>query len=63
MPEIVGCYHVAGNFDYLLKIVTTDIKSYQSFLKNKLSVIEAVAHVQSNFVMSEVKEDSNLAII
>lgn len=62
MPEVIGCYHVAGNFDYLLKIITTDIKSYQSFLKNKLSVIESVAHVQSNFVMSEVKETSLLEI-
>ena len=62
MIEIIGCYHVAGNFDYLLKIVTTDIKSYQSFLKNKLSVLESVAHVQSNIVMSEIKEDSNLVI-
>jgi DNA-binding Lrp family transcriptional regulator len=63
MPEIIGCYHVAGNFDYLLKIVTSDIKSYQSFLKNKLSVIESVAHVQSNFVMSKVKENSNLLLV
>jgi len=40
MPEIIGCYHIAGNFDYLLKIVTPSIKSYQLFLRNKLSVLE-----------------------
>ena len=62
MTEVLGCYHVAGNFDYLLKIVTPDIKSYQLFLKNKLSVLESVANVQSNFVMSEVKESSILYI-
>lgn len=62
IPEILGCYHVAGNFDYLLKIVTPNIKSYQLFLKNKLSVLESVANVQSNFVMSEVKESSTLYI-
>ena len=56
MPEVLGCYHIAGNFDYLLKIVTPNIKSYQLFLKNKLSVLESVANVQSNFVMSEVKD-------
>lgn len=56
MPEVLGCYHIAGNFDYLLKIVTPNIKSYQLFLKNKLSVLESVATVQSNFVMSEVKD-------
>ena len=58
MPEVLGCYHIAGNFDYLLKIVTPNIKSYQFFLKNKLSVLESVANVQSNFVMSAVKENS-----
>lgn len=63
MPEIIGCYHIAGNFDYLLKIVTTNIKSYQLFLKNKLSVLEPVATVQSNFVMSTVKEQTKLELL
>lgn len=62
MPEVIGCFHIAGNFDYLLKIVTPNIKSYQFFLKNKLSVLESVANVQSNFVMSTVKENSTLYI-
>jgi len=60
MPEVVDCFHIAGNFDYLLKIVTPNIKSYQLFLKNKLSVLESVSNVQSNFVMSSVKENSTL---
>jgi len=58
MPEVIGCFHVAGNFDYSLKIVTPNIKSYQSLLKNKLSVLESVSNVQSNFVMSSVKENA-----
>lgn len=62
MPEVIGCFHIAGNFDYLLKIVTPNIKSYQFFLKNKLSVLESVANVQSNFVMSAVKENTVLYI-
>ncbi|MFD1292317.1 Lrp/AsnC family transcriptional regulator [Lutibacter holmesii] len=62
MPEVLGCYHIAGNFDYLLKIVTPTIQTYQYFLKNKLSVLESVANVQSNFVMSTVKENSALYI-
>lgn len=58
MPEVMCCFHVAGNFDYLLKIVTFNIQSYQHFLKNKLSVLESVATVQSNFVMSAVKDSA-----
>ena len=52
-----------GVFDYLLKIITPNIKSYQLFLKNKLSVLESVANVQSNFVMSAVKDNSTLNIV
>ena len=63
MPEISGCFHIAGNFDYLLKIVTPNIKSYQLFLKNKLSVLASVANVQSNFVMSTVKENTKLELL
>ncbi len=62
MPEVIECYHVAGNFDYLLKIVTPNIKSYQLFLKNKLSVLESVANVQSNIAMSTVKEHTKLTL-
>ena len=58
MPEVVGCFNIAGNFDYLLKITIPNIKSYQFFLKNKLSVLESVSNVQSNFVMSMVKENT-----
>jgi len=63
MPEITGCFHIAGNFDYLLKIVTPNIKSYQLFLKNKLSVLASVATVQSNFVMSTLKEHAKLELL
>jgi len=63
MPEITGCFHIAGNFDYLLKVVTPNIKSYQLFLKNKLSVLASVATVQSNFVMSTVKENAKLELL
>ena len=56
IDEIKECFHVAGNYDYLLKVIVKDMKSYQLFLKNKLSVLESVANVQSTFVMTSTKE-------
>jgi DNA-binding Lrp family transcriptional regulator len=56
IDEIKECFHVAGNYDYLLKVIVKDMKSYQFFLKNKLSVLDSVANVQSTFVMSSTKE-------
>ena len=58
MDEVFECFHVAGNYDYLLKVVVRDMKNYQLFLKNKLSVLESVANVQSTFVMTSTKDES-----
>ena len=58
MEEIFQCFHVAGNYDYLLKVIVKDMNSYQYFLKNKLSVLDSVGNVQSTFVMSSTKEET-----
>ena len=60
IDDIKECFHVAGNYDYLLKVIVKDMKSYQFFLKNKLSVLDSVANVQSTFVMSSTKEKNIL---
>ncbi len=60
IDEVMECFHVAGNYDYLLKIIVKDMNSYQAFLKNKLSVLDSVANVQSTFVMSSTKDSSGL---
>lgn len=62
MHEVIECFHVAGNYDYLLKVVVKDMPSYQHFLKNKLSVLDSVSNVQSTFVMSSTKENSFLQL-
>ncbi|WP_299251871.1 Lrp/AsnC family transcriptional regulator [uncultured Aquimarina sp.] len=61
-PEVVECYHVAGMFDYLIKIYAEDMESYQHFLSNKLASLENISKVQSSFVMTEVKGFSFLPI-
>ncbi|MFK5957247.1 MAG: Lrp/AsnC family transcriptional regulator [Lutibacter sp.] len=62
MEEVIECFHVAGNYDYLLKIIVKDMKNYQNFLKNKLSVLASVRNVQSTFVMSSTKNTSILPL-
>ncbi|GAA4277346.1 Lrp/AsnC family transcriptional regulator [Aquimarina mytili] len=61
-PEVVECYHVAGMFDYLIKIYASDMEQYQDFLSNKLASLENISKVQSSFVMTEVKDFSYLPI-
>ncbi|AXT59333.1 Lrp/AsnC family transcriptional regulator [Aquimarina sp. AD10] len=61
-PEVVECYHVAGMFDYLIKIYAEDMERYQDFLSNKLASLENISKVQSSFVMTEVKDSTYLPI-
>ncbi|KAA1246124.1 Lrp/AsnC family transcriptional regulator [Aquimarina sp. RZ0] len=61
-PEVTECYHVAGMFDYLVKIYAEDMEHYQYFLSNKLASLDNISKVQSSFVMTEVKDFSFLPI-
>lgn len=56
IPEVVECYNVSGEYDYLLKVITPDMKHYQSFLINTLGEFNYIAGVQSVFIMEEVKQ-------
>lgn len=61
-PEVIECYYLAGNYDYLLKIVTKNMKAYQDFIINTLSGTEHVQNIQSSFVMGIIKYTTELPI-
>ena len=60
MPEVLECYSISGEFDFLLKVLTEDMETYYNFHVNKLSQVENVGHVQSTFVMGVVKQSHEL---
>jgi len=55
LPEVLECSRVSGTFDYLLKIVSQDMETYNRFYQEKLSVIPSALHISSFFVMAEIK--------
>jgi Lrp/AsnC family transcriptional regulator, leucine-responsive regulatory protein len=57
LNDVMGCYHVSGNYDFLLKIAVKDMNEYQQFAVEKLSVIEGISNVQSTFVLEEIKNE------
>lgn len=61
LPEIIECYNIAGDYDFMLKILVEDMSSYQDFVMNKLSTIENIGNTQSVFVMGEIKHSTALA--
>ncbi len=62
MPEVVECCVVSGTFDYLIKIIATDVESYHTFYQETLATLKAISHISSFFVMSEVKNTTSLPI-
>ncbi|KDN56746.1 Lrp/AsnC family transcriptional regulator [Flavobacterium seoulense] len=61
LPEIIECYNIAGDYDFMLKILVADMTSYQDFVMNKLSTIENIGNTQSIFVMGEIKHSTELS--
>lgn len=60
MPEIIECYNISGEFDFMLKVVTEDMNAYYDFHVNRLSNIDNMGHVQSVFVMGIIKQTHQL---
>jgi len=63
MPDVVECYTISGEFDFMLKVMTADMNAYHDFHVNKLSNIENMGHVQSVFVMGVIKDTHQLVYI
>jgi Lrp/AsnC family transcriptional regulator len=54
-PEVVECYTVTGQVDFILRIVTRDIPSYERFLRDHLLQLPHVAEVHSTIALTQVK--------
>ena len=62
IDEIVECYQVTGNYDYLLKVVVKDIPSFEKLIGEKLSKIADIGQMQTNVILSEVKKSHVLPL-
>jgi len=60
LHEVVECYSISGEFDFMLKVISQDMNSYYDFHINQLSQIENMGHVQSIFVMGIIKQTHQL---
>jgi len=61
-PEVMECYVLLGNVDFLLRIVAEDIKAYEQFFFEKLSQLPGIQEVTSNIVLSDIKHSTALPI-
>jgi Lrp/AsnC family transcriptional regulator len=61
-PEVLECYTLMGEWDFLLRIVAKDIKAYETFFLDHLSRIPLVQSVHSSMVLTVVKEVTELPL-
>lgn len=61
LDEVTECFHVSGEYDYILKIYLKDMDDYRNFMLTKLTTLQHIASTHSSFTISEVK--STTAII
>jgi Lrp/AsnC family transcriptional regulator, leucine-responsive regulatory protein len=54
--EVIECYNVSGEYDFMLKIVTDSMESFHQFFVNKLSEIKGIGQTKSVFVMDVIKQ-------
>lgn len=62
IDEVVECHHVTGQADFILKIVSSDIPSYQTLMLDKVSNIEVVDGLQSTVILSTFKDSKVIPI-
>ena len=54
--EVLECYNISGEFDFLLKIVAENMERYHKFYVNRLSEVKGIGQTKSSFVMDVIKE-------
>ncbi|WP_350285643.1 Lrp/AsnC family transcriptional regulator [uncultured Croceitalea sp.] len=62
LDEVADCFHVSGDYDYILTIHVSDINAYREFMVNKLTAIDQIGSTQSSFVINSVKNSTAVFI-
>jgi len=60
LEEVSECYHISGDYDYILKVNVSDMETYREFMVTKLTAIKNIGSTQSSFVINEVKYSTAL---
>ena len=62
MPEIMECYQVTGNADYILIVMLKDIRDFESLISTRLSKMEEIGQMQTMMILSKVKDSTVLPL-
>jgi len=62
LQEVSECFHVSGDYDYILKIYVKDMQAYREFMITKLTTIKHIGSTHSIFTIEEVKNTTAINV-
>ncbi len=62
IPEVLECHHLAGDKDFLLKVVTENIETYREFALDKLAAIPGIGNVCTLFTLDTIKDSTGIPV-
>lgn len=62
LEEVSECFHVSGDYDYILKIYVKDMEAYRDFMVTKLTAIKYIGSTHSIFTIGKVKNTTAIAL-
>lgn len=62
LDEVSECFHVSGDYDYILKIYVKDMDEYRSFMVTKLTAIKYIGSTHSTFAIEQVKNTTAIKL-
>ncbi|WP_411894892.1 Lrp/AsnC family transcriptional regulator [Winogradskyella sp. A2] len=62
LEEVLECYHISGDYDYLLKVLVKDMEAFREFMVKKLTRIDHIGSTHSMFMINEVKHTTTITL-
>ena len=62
LNEVLECYHISGDYDYLLKVHVKNMEAFRDFMVKKLTTISHIGSTHSMFVINEVKHTTAITL-
>lgn len=62
LPEVLECYHLTGEYDYLLKVAVCDTDALHQFISERLVPVPGIARVHTSLVLKEIKSAGILPV-
>lgn len=62
LTEVLECFHVSGDYDYILKICVENMEEYREFMVTKLTSLQHIGSTHSTFMIGEVKNTTVISL-